>query len=178
MSIELPESYWNDVNRWSGELLTGVAPRRVSILVVSSEVQRRSWPAAAEGVTSRLERGTVRILGGLIGKRSFHSLSQLSPGPPGATGGDNAEYVIAFDPDKRVIERATSQLEFREPEQRQRTPGEVVGELFSLKDYIGGRNRLRSEMQDLGLAVPGPADYDLLHSELQRGVALLPPIQE
>lgn len=43
MSQHLPESYWNDVNRYCGEVLAGTEKTNINLLVIGATIQNVAW---------------------------------------------------------------------------------------------------------------------------------------
>jgi hypothetical protein len=158
MAEQLPPTYWDDISRHCGQLLASAAVERIKLPHMRVDAKTAVWDAAAEDTTAILTKSVVCSFG--LYKWTQHRLSLKSH----ITGiVEDGEYAIVFNPKKRIIKRASSQLEFKVPEDAQEDYAKTI-------EYMKYRLRDAARMEELGLHIPGPEDYDLLLSELQRGV--------
>ncbi len=169
MPLQLPKSYWNDVNRYCGEILAGAEIADTNWLVIGATIQEATWEAETESTTATLRQGVVYYLGGLLRKMPTHTLSLTEP-TPGSL--EKVDYSIDFCPISEEISGIDNGLEFKPP-----TPGDD----FTLRDaprvwkeffvYLGKRKQDQKEKRSHGFHLPAEEDYDRLHSELKRGAS-------
>ena len=163
MAEMLSPSYWHDVNRYIGELLTGVPKERARFRGIVSQEQKVTWVPQhseyVEGVYRTGRSGFIFPLGSL-----FHVVELINP----TSRKDYAEeYSIHFDPKKQVVTKAMHQHRQHLPTERPRSIEENAEVLRSLFAAVEANRRQSDELQNMGLAVPSPQDYEVLHAELQ-----------
>ena len=169
MSQHMPESYWNDVNRYCREILAGTEKTNTNLFVIGATSQNVAWEAETANTTAVLSQDAVYYLGGLIRNKPTHTLSLEEPTP----GTDKmVDYRIAFSLDAEVISSINNGLEFKPP---------MPGDDFTLrkiprawKDFFAYLSKNRQDWKEKkahGFHLPTEEDYHLLHNELKRGVS-------
>lgn len=147
--VQPPETYWNDVSRYYGEILAGIPVSHDGRVPLTSESVRYAWPAQEEDVQACVLRKTYHMLG--IVATTHHQLGLRR------TEFDTAmTHWIRFDPARNKIVRV------------QDDSRSIAGE-YTTSDYARTLWERHKMARRIGILAPTAEDYTLLHDELQRG---------
>lgn len=151
--------YWNDINRYYGEIMAGLAPMRSTLLVTSLETYKYSWPSIQEGRTTTVEECIHRYFGGLLGKAVTCNLSMYGP----YVQNERTGYIIEFNPYKEMITKTYPKIEPKYT--------------YELKNFrkefkqISRATEAREDARKLGMLLPTVDDFETLLYELQKGAS-------
>lgn len=156
-------NYWDEVNHFYGEILTGLEPNTKSLgrmgdFFVTRARYTFSWAGQEQDTNVTAERSLYGLLGGLI-RRGVDCLMVETPLPE--EPGMSLRHEIYFNPDRGLLIEVGDFLIDSNASGDSRRP--------LREDIEAIRNNRRR--RKASLTIPIAADYKTLKQELQRGAA-------